>query len=180
MICIEGIFVVCKIFSCNGFFVVVDFVIDVVEFKVKDMLFDQFEVGEYCGIFYIVEIYFVGYQSFGCSVIELWVWLYDLCINFQCVIEFGVGNGDEIDFIDEVWFVKVCVMYFKFMVLFKGKLGKEVFVVKFKIVLWFLGEVKDVVVQVVDFELFGVDIYVLVVFGQLLKLDFNIDDCVCF
>lgn len=176
MIRIKGTLVVRKIPSRNGPFAVADLVTDVAEFKVKDTLLDQFEAGEYRGIFHIAEIYLAGYQSFGRSVTELRARLHDLRINSQRAIEPGAGNGDEIDPIDEVRPAKVRATHPKLTVPPKGKPGKEAPAAKPKTASRSSGEAKDAAAQAADLELFGADIHALVASGQSLKLDPNIDD----
>lgn len=179
MIRIEGTLVVRKIPSRNGPFAVADLVTDVAEFKVKDTMLDQFEAGEYRGTFHIAEIYLAGYQSFGRSVTELRARLQDLRINSQRAIEPGAGGGDEIDPIDEVRPAKVRATHPKLSVPPKDKAGKPVkdtASAKPKTPSRSSGEAQDAAARAADLELFGADIHALVVAGQSLKLDPNIDD----
>ena len=100
-IAIPGTLIVKWISGRNGDFAVGDLHTPIGEFRVKDALLDQFDAGEYHGIFWISQIYSKSYEYRGRITIETRANLADLQIDSESDAGEAPEAPPEPDPIDE-------------------------------------------------------------------------------
>lgn len=100
-ISIPGTLIVKWISGRNGDFAVGDLHTPIGEFRVKDALLDQFDAGEYHGIFWISQIYSKSYEYRGRITIETRANLADLQIDSESDAGEAPEAPPEPDPIDE-------------------------------------------------------------------------------
>jgi hypothetical protein len=100
-IAIPGTLIVKWISGRNGDFAVGDLHTPIGEFRVKDALLDQFDAGEYHGIFWISQIYSKSYEYRGRITIETRANLADLQIESESDADEVPEAPSELDPADE-------------------------------------------------------------------------------
>lgn len=100
-VAIPGTLVVKWISGRNGDFAVGDLLTSIGEFRVKDALLDQFDAGEYHGVFWISQIYSKSYEYRGRITIETRANLADLQVDSESDAAAEPSAPAEPDPIDE-------------------------------------------------------------------------------
>jgi hypothetical protein len=88
--------------SRNGPFAVANLFTEIGEFKVKDVLLDQFDEGEYQCTVWISEIYLGQYIAWGRAVAEVRAKLHDIRVDSASELDEAPQELPEPDPIDEV------------------------------------------------------------------------------
>nr|WP_145550103.1 DUF3275 family protein [Variovorax boronicumulans] len=88
--------------SKNGPFAVANLFTEIGEFKVKDVLLDQFDEGEYQCTVWISEIYLGQYIAWGRAVAEVRAKLHDIRVDSASELDKASQEPPEPDPIDEV------------------------------------------------------------------------------
>jgi hypothetical protein len=88
--------------SRNGPFAVANLFTEIGEFKVKDVLLDQFDEGEYQCTVWISEIYLGQYIAWGRAVAEVRAKLHDIRVDSASELDEAPQEPPEPDPIDEV------------------------------------------------------------------------------
>ena len=100
-VAVKGTLIVKWIAGRNGDFAVGDLHTPIGEFRVKDALLDQFDEGEYQGIFWISQIYAKSYEYRGRITIETRASIADLQIDVENDAPQEAHSASEPDPIDE-------------------------------------------------------------------------------
>lgn len=100
-VAVKGTLIVKWIAGRNGDFAVGDLRTPIGEFRVKDALLDQFDEGEYQGIFWISQIYAKSYEYRGRITIETRASIADLQIDLETDAPQESHTASEPDPIDE-------------------------------------------------------------------------------
>lgn len=100
-VALSGTLIVKWIAGRNGEFAVGDLQTPIGEFRVKDALLEQFDEGEYRGVFWVSQIYSKSYEYRGRITIETRASIADLQIDLECDAPQESPSASEPDPIDE-------------------------------------------------------------------------------
>jgi hypothetical protein len=164
--------------SRNGPFCVADLITEFGEFKVKDPLLDQFDEGQYRGTVWISQIYLSQYiDSYGRAVTELRARLDDIQIDTEADLPAQPDATIDIDPVEEAPFKAQKRSSANASLAAKPGPGQDV---PQKRKPTQSRQPNQAVVGEIDLDLFGEEIYELLIHRKQVKLDPTIGDRIRF